>query len=125
MIENKKNGIISIYNDDDNVDETGMISIEMEEKNLNKIITFFKPFINNKQDIENYFNITHFGVPGVLKLELSFYTNKFSITGRFSEGNLFIKNDSDYFHEFELESITKNEWDKIINLLNNNEHKDI
>lgn len=36
-----KNGIVSIYNDDEN----GMIAIEMEENNLKNIINSFDPYI--------------------------------------------------------------------------------
>lgn len=92
------------------LDDDGQVSIQMEQKDFTEIVNRFNPFVQKKQNSTQIFNGVNYST---LTLELKFYGEEFCINGRIKAP---IDFSSTYFHDFELESIGVEIWDKIKNI---------
>jgi hypothetical protein len=99
----KENGFVEVFDDD------GMITIQMSENSLLKIINVFDKFILNGQNHKDVIEVTEFKNTFKLDLSLSFDNDEFNLTGN-------ILNDN-FYHDFELECCDIETWDKIKNLI--------
>jgi len=108
---NNSRGVTSIMDDD------AQVTIQLEKGSVLDIIDTFDDFVKKKIDSVQFFIFESFGSTISLKLELNFYGDNFSISGRKSEGYIFREDDSTYYHDFEIEDITIQEWGEIVNFV--------
>jgi hypothetical protein len=95
----KENGFVTVFDDD------GMVTIQMSDVSLLKIIDVFDKFITNGKEHEDVVEVTEFGNTFKLELTLSFEEDGFNLTGRILNSN--------FYHDFELEYCDKETWNKI------------
>jgi len=99
----KTDNFVTIFDDD------GMITIQISEHSLKKIIEEFDSNIKQNIDCDAIIDIIEFGED--FKLELSLETNAtgFSLTGSTVGGN--------FYNDFELEYCSYENWEKIKKLV--------
>lgn len=92
------------------IDEDGLITIQMEEDVTLKIFDAFDKYIKNNKEKTLSFGYHN----DLLELSLRIYGDTFSITGELWDD---IKNDSSYFHGFEIEDCDIQTWDYMYEFL--------
>jgi hypothetical protein len=95
----KENNFVTVLDDD------GMITIQMSDISLLKIIDIFDKFITTCKNHRDVVEVTEFGNTFKLDLTLSFEKDGFNLTGCILNSN--------FYHDFELEYCNKETWDKI------------
>lgn len=112
--EEKKieNGFVTIF------DEDGLITIQMKQEQVIKIMDYFTPFIERYEDKIEFFDFDGY----VVELRLS-NNNVFGSKYVIIYGRRYLdKNDPDgsYMHDFEIEECFIEDWYVIYNFIKNN-----
>jgi hypothetical protein len=95
----KENEFVTVFDDD------GMVTIQMSEVSLSKIIDVFDKFITDGKNHKDLVEVTEFGNTFKLDLSLSFEEDGFNLTGCILNSN--------FYHDFELEYCDIETWNKI------------
>jgi len=100
----KENGFITVLDDD------GMVTIQMSEESVKKIIKSFDDCINEEIEHRDVIEITEFDNTFKLDLSLSFDEDGFNLTGSRVDT-------TNFYHDFELEYCDIETWNKIKKLV--------
>jgi hypothetical protein len=107
-----KNGLVYVYDEDDLVTINGMLL-----KDVKVIMDYFHSFILHEVSVDGEFKIDTEEYQ--LDLSLKFYddSGEFTIEGRLWDLNI---DNSSYFHSFNFESATIEDWIEVYNFININ-----
>lgn len=94
-----ENGFVTVFDDD------GLITIQMSEISLLKIIDVFNGSIITGEERRETIKVTEFHNSFELDLSLTFVDDGFNLTGRILNSN--------FYHDFELEYCDIQTWNKI------------
>jgi hypothetical protein len=100
----KENDFVTVFDDD------GMVTIQMSEESVKKIIDIFNEKIISKENHSAVVEVTEFDNTFELDLILKNNSDYFSITGSIVGSN--------FYHDFELESCNLKTWNDIVSLTN-------
>ena len=98
-----KDGFVTVF------DEDGLITIQMSEESVSKIVDKFDTNIKNSVDVKSNVEVTEFGNTFTLTLNLINKEDYFNLTAISDTGN--------FYHDFELEECSKSIWDEIKKIL--------